>query len=256
VKLPDDAHLGAFSPDNRLVVTTSPQGAIQVWELATGRERLDLHGHLAGAVRSLLFTPDRRSLFSGGDDSQVLQWDLTGRAGDGVWRAAEHAPAKQLELWEQLGASDARVAHEALWELAADRAGTVAFLRTWLKPVSGPDPREVTELIAELASDSFAKRQRASARLAKFGEPVVPALRKALAKPLPLEQARRLETLIDALASPILTGEDLRSYRALEILELIATPDARRLLSDLTKGVDGVRFTQEARESLGRLKTP
>ena len=114
----------------------------------------------------------------------------------------------------------------------------------------------MTELITRLDSDVFAERNRAYARLAQLGEPVVPALRKALAQPLSLEQTRRLRNLVDSLASRTLTGEELRSHRALEILELIATPDARRLLSDLAKGIDVVRFTQEAKDSLGRLKTP
>ncbi len=256
VQPPDRALLGAFSPDNRLLATTAPQGTIQLWDLGTGRERLALTGHLAGAVRSLLFTPDHRFLFSGGDDSQVLQWDLTGRARDGVWRTVKHEPKQQLALWEQLAATDAAVAHNAVWELAADPAGTVAFLEGRLKPVSGPNPKEVADLIAELGSDDFARRQDAQARLARIGEPAVPAMRQALTGSLPLEQARRLEKLILEGAAPALTGDPLRSDRGIEILERIATPDARRLLRHLATGVAGTRFTQAAADSLGRLTNP
>jgi RNA polymerase sigma factor (sigma-70 family) len=78
VQPPEDHILGAFSPDNRILVTTSPKGTIHLWELASGQQRLSLHGHLPGAVRSILFTPDCRFLLSGGDDSQVLLWDLKG----------------------------------------------------------------------------------------------------------------------------------------------------------------------------------
>lgn len=76
---PPGGHLlGAFAPDGRVLVTTAPEGTIHLWEVATGGERLTLRGHLKGAVRSIRFTSDCRFLFSGGDDSQVLQWDLTG----------------------------------------------------------------------------------------------------------------------------------------------------------------------------------
>jgi RNA polymerase sigma factor (sigma-70 family) len=79
VQPPADHYLALFSPDNRLLVTTTLDGSIHLWELATGKERLTLKGHLGGGVPALLFTPDQRFLISGGDDSQVLLWDLTGR---------------------------------------------------------------------------------------------------------------------------------------------------------------------------------
>ena len=81
VRPPANHQLGIFSPDARLLVTTTPSGTIHLWELATGKERMQLRGHLAGNVAALLFTPDGRSLFSGGDDTQVLEWDLIGQQG-------------------------------------------------------------------------------------------------------------------------------------------------------------------------------
>src|SRR5262249_1021913 len=134
----DGEFLGAFSPDSGLLATTSRRGTIHLWDLATGRERLTLQGHRNCSIRSLLFTPDHRFLFSGGDDSQVLQWDLTGRAIDGVWRTVKHDQQKLLHLWRQLGDADAALAHKAIWESAADPAGTVAFLEPRLKPMLRP----------------------------------------------------------------------------------------------------------------------
>jgi WD40 repeat protein len=255
VQPPDGAHLGAFSPDNRMLVTNSLKRIVQLWDLATGQQRLSLHGHLGPtyypARLSVLFTPDTRFLFTGGDDSQVLQWDLTGRALDAVWRTVQHAPKIQRELWEQLANADAHLAHKVLWELAADPAGTVAFMEPRLKPVEPPNAKEVADLIAQLDSDIFAKRQEAHDRIRQIGEPAVPAMRKAMAARPPLEQARRLEKLIGDLAAA--TGESLRSLRAIETLEHIATPDARRLLSKLSQGLLGMRLTQAATESLARL---
>lgn len=250
---PDSSRAGAFSPDNRVLVTTSMQTTVQLWDLATGQERMSLKGHLGQNIYSVLFTPDNRFLFTGGDDSQVLQWDLTGRALDGVWRTVQHEPKKQQGLWQQLANADVRLAYPALWELAADPAGTVAFMESRLKPVDPPNAKEVADLVAQLDSDIFATRQEAHDRIRKIGEPAVPALRTAMAKPAPLEQARRLEKLIGDLAPAAAIGEPLRSLRAIEILEHIATPDARRLLSKLSQGLPGVRLTQAATESLARM---
>jgi WD40 repeat protein len=253
---PDGQVLGAFSPDDRLLVTTSQQGVIHVWDLATGQERLRLKGHLPGAVRSVLFTPDSRFLLSGGDDSQVFLWDLTGRSPDGTWRTVRHEPKQQQALWDKLAAADGAVAHKALWELAADPEGTVTFLQARLKPIAGPDEKAVAELIVQLGSDTFDVRHAAQTRLTKIGEPAVPPLRKALAKAPPLEHARRLEKLLQELTPPAPTGDILRSHRGLEVLERIGTPEARRLLGELAKGFAGLRFTEAARESLRRLENP
>src|SRR5207253_3160470 len=49
-----------FSPDARLLATTTLQGTVHVWELATGRERARFAGHLPGEITSLGFAPDGR----------------------------------------------------------------------------------------------------------------------------------------------------------------------------------------------------
>ncbi len=245
--------LGVFSPDNRLLATTSLEGTIHLWDLASGQERLRLHGHLVGSVRSLLFTRDLRFLFSGGDDSQVLQWDLTGRAGDGVWRTVHHEPPQQMDLWNRLADADAQAAHKALWELAADPDGTVAFLRARLKPVAAVDDKETAELLARLDSNSVAAREQAEAMLRKLGEPAIPAMRRAFAQPRSLEQGRRLERILHSLTPPALAGEPLRCFRAIEVLERIATPEARAVLRHLALGLPEALLTRAAGEARERL---
>jgi RNA polymerase sigma factor (sigma-70 family) len=236
VQPPDGELLGAFSPDERLLATTAAAGGISVWDVATGAKRRSLRGHLGGAVRSVLFAPDHRSLFSGGDDSQVLQWDLTGRAPDGVWRVVQHPAATLEALWKKVAAGDAATAHAAVWELAADPVGTVAFLRERVKPLRVRHDKEVMDAIAQLDADSFTRRQEASAALAAFGEAAVPAIRAALAKPASLEQARRLEKLLNELAPSVPHGAQLGALRALEVLDRIATPEARTLARELAAG--------------------
>ena len=61
-----------------------------------------------------------------------------------------------------------------------------------------PNDQATTKLIAQLDADSFAARQEAEAALKRLGEAAVPAMRTALAKPRSVEQARRLEQLVQA----------------------------------------------------------
>src|SRR5262249_36543614 len=101
-----------FSADGRILFT--PYGRItQLWEVAPGQERCRLEGHLGNKVSSLLPTSDGRMLFSGGDDTQVLAWDLAGR------RGAAKASAAQIQAgWDALAGADARAAFRAVWALA------------------------------------------------------------------------------------------------------------------------------------------
>jgi WD40 repeat protein len=80
----------AFSPDGRTLATSGrrrqehrqdpePAGrVIRLWEIATGRERRVLRGHL-DQVHALALFPDGRTLASASGDSTILVWDLTAR---------------------------------------------------------------------------------------------------------------------------------------------------------------------------------
>jgi hypothetical protein len=145
-------------------------------------------------------------------------------------------------------AADAR-GGESLRQLIAGRQ-TAAFLKDHLRPVLAPDARLVARLILDLESTDFAVREQAVKDLEKLGEVAVPALRKALADQPPLETRRRIE--------PILAREpavDLRSLRAIEVLEHIGSREAREILRALAGGAPGARLTEEARASLKRLQS-
>jgi WD40 repeat protein len=71
----DATEVAALSPDGRMLVTTTYDGRIHLWELATGRKRAVLTGH-RDSVYAIAFSPDGRYLAGGGADGQVLLWDL------------------------------------------------------------------------------------------------------------------------------------------------------------------------------------
>jgi WD40 repeat protein len=64
----------AFSPDSRLLVSSSRDKKVWLWDTATGVQQQTFEGHSA-LVRLLAFSPDSRLLASGSDDSTVRLWD-------------------------------------------------------------------------------------------------------------------------------------------------------------------------------------
>src|SRR5262249_41530798 len=116
-----------------------------------------------------------------------------------------------------------------------------------------PDPQTMARLLADLDSNRFAVREKATAALARLGELAEPDLRRTLrSRPQP-ETRRRLERLLQSLAEAIPTGERLQALRAVEVLEQIGTADARQVLQTLASGTPAAQLTQEAKASLERL---
>jgi hypothetical protein len=109
------------------------------------------------------------------------------------------------------------------------------------------DERRLARLVADLDSDQFAERDQARAELEKLGESARAALRRALDGKPSAEVRRRVEALLDKLDEPKLSPERLRAVRALEALEQLATPDARRLVEELAGGAPEAWLTREAK---------
>jgi WD40 repeat protein len=65
----------AVSPDRKWVVAALEDGAIAVYDAATGKLRQRLSGHTE-SVLSLTFSPDGRKLASGGYDQLIKLWDF------------------------------------------------------------------------------------------------------------------------------------------------------------------------------------
>src|SRR5262249_25231812 len=123
-----------------------------------------------------------------------------------------------------------------------------------VKPVEAPDSKRIRRLLDGLDSDQFAVRKRASAELERLGELAAPALRKAMEGEPSAEARRRIEELLEKLDKIAPQGELLRSHRAIEVLELIGTAEAKAALRDLAKGAAGASVTRAAKEALDRLR--
>jgi hypothetical protein len=97
----------------------------------------------------------------------------------------------------------------------------------------------------------FAERQKASDELEKLGEAVEPALKKALEGKPALEVRQRIDSLLEKLKGS--QAERRREVRAVDVLELVRTPEARQRLIELAKGRNEAGLTRAAAAALERL---
>src|SRR5262249_27449720 len=129
----------------------------------------------------------------------------------------------------------------------------VPLLRQRVRPAEGPEPERIAQLVAELDASRYAAREQAARDLARLGELAAPALRDATHASVSAEVRKQARQLLDAITYQAPTGERLRTLRALEVLERIATPEAVALLKDLASGAPASIPTLSARAALQRL---
>lgn len=67
----------AFSPDDRHLATSSYDGTVRLWDVATGRERAVLRDH-GSTVISLSFSADSQVLLTAGEDGTARLWSADG----------------------------------------------------------------------------------------------------------------------------------------------------------------------------------
>jgi WD40 repeat protein len=238
----------AVSPNGRMLAWGDLGGTITLWELDANQVRRRLKGHYS-YIRSLAFAPDGKTLASGSADTSVLLWDVTGRP------ATRRTDAVTVgQLWADLADKNASKAFDAVGLLIATPDQAVPMLKDKLKPAPAPAEREqVARLIADLDSERFETRQKATEELKQLGERAEPGLREALKDKLSLEARKRVEDLLESVRMLSTTPERLRELRAVEVLEHIGTPEARQVLQTLAKGAPTARLTREARQSLQRI---
>ena len=82
----------------------------------------------------------------------------------------------------------------------------------------------------------------------------MPGVRKRLAKAESAEVRRRAQEFLDRFDPPKPSPDRLRQLRAVELLEEIATPAARDVLSELAKGAAEAPLSREAKAVLERLR--
>jgi len=273
----DDITALAFSPDGRqlactagipahdqfgaTVIVISPdvkkelESRILIYEVASKKIRLVLAGHRNGTIASLAYARDSGLLASGSSDTTALIWRAGLRAYAESDSGNEVAQAQLAAQFKLMGDADAKIAFQAMIQLAQTPTQTVPLLDAKFVPAENLDlgGKTIGQWIDDLSKIDFAVRTNASAMLKKMGPAAEPELRAATSKAKDPEKKRRLEELLNYLASRELTQHELQHVRAIEVLEAIATPEARTLLSRWARGGAGAVLTVESRKALERL---
>jgi hypothetical protein len=244
-------------PDSRFAVTHDFDG-IHLWDLRSETrlltrlmpEKVRSSATNATYAGCFAFTPDGRRLATGLPDGTILVWEVNLP----VAKPEPLAAGEADRLWGELKADDAAQAWRAVWRLADDPDAALALLSRHLKPLKTVDVALTDSLLKDLDSDDFAKRRVALRRLEELGPQAQPALARALEANPSAEQRKRIEGLLEALASPArkFTSDELRDVRAVAALGAISSPRARQLLEDLAGGVETAPLTRAAKASLQR----
>jgi hypothetical protein len=127
----------------------------------------------------------------------------------------------------------------------------VAFLSDQLRPAPAAAAK-VKELLADLDSDEFDRREKATRALRQLGAAAESALRKVYQASPSLEVRVRAGRFLDEMARHALCPEELRAARAMEALENCGTLDSRKLLETLSRGAPEALLTKEAKAALAR----
>jgi HEAT repeat protein len=221
--------------------------------MATLSIRRELSGHPDAAVRSLAFAPGSRLFASGGSDTTVLIWDMLRPTGSPPANVALDRAALETS-WRALATDDAGAAYAAILKLVAAPGDSIPWIKERVSPEPAIDPKRIEKLIEDLNDNQFKVRESATAELTLIGRRSVAAIDKALAANPTLETQRRLQSIRKSATGPVLKGEKLQSYRAIETLEKLGTPEAVELLRSLAGGAAGGLVTTQARDALARLK--
>ncbi len=176
---------------------------------------------------------------------------LTGTAG------SRAAPPDLEAIWKDFTQNDdagSKKAWQGMHVMIQSPQLALPFLKERVKPVPRADQQRIEQSLADLDSRSFKTREKAVKDLEGFGQLAVPSLDRKLAeKDLSLEARKRTEAVAVKLNKTVLSGDELRTIRAVEVLEGIGTPEAQAVLKDLASGGEGAALTEHARKALVRL---
>jgi WD40 repeat protein len=242
----------AFTPEGNCLVTGGNDSVIRFWDLLAGKELSPLEGH-RGVVNGISISPNGALLASASADNTFRLWDISRRKTIAV---SLTLPARQIEAcWAELRRDGGIGAYDAAGMLASCPDQTLALLEQRLRATPQPNLPQIIQLIEATNHKNYAKRERASVELVRLGEAAESELTRAIHQSNTLETRIRAERALEKVQGAPLTGEALQHIRSVEVLERIATPQARVLLERLAAGSPHARLTGEAAASLKRLDT-
>lgn len=197
-------------------------------------------------VTCVAFSSDMRVLAVGTPDGRVLLFDLYET--DTPNPQTRKRPLDQL--WEDLAAEDGQLSFAAVCESIRRGDEAVEFIREHL-PTQVPP--HAGKLIQQLDDKEYQVREAALKGL-QSEVSVLSALEQALQQTGSPEQAWRLRQLLATRYTFPLAGDQLRELRAVEVLEMVQSPDSLLLLRELARNEAPTRPAIESRAALARIR--
>lgn len=245
-----------FTSDGRWMATASKRGEVRLWETATllplarilpYRPFFDGQFGKTYEKVKLAFGPDGLRLAMGVDDGSGLVYSLPRLFGN------DNAPLDD-KAWDTLAAGNGKAVLDLMMTLAKRPKDATAWLKGKLHKAQGVPDKTIHELIASLDAADFAKRVAANAELIKLGDVAEEALRAALLTNKGLETNRRIEAILELLdlGDRQFPSSSMRIARAIQVMQIIDSPVADKILADLSQGDPRARQTRHARAALER----
>jgi hypothetical protein len=240
----------AFSPSGRQLAAGSngPEAVVRVWSLDNGGDQGSFLGHL-GDVNAVAFSPNGQTLASAGSDQAVLLWKVPPAP-------PTEKPLPLKQAWDNIDSLDAPVGYRAMSSFLEERVGAVATIRDGFRDVED-EPARIRRWVKELDHDEFRVREAARRNLVKAGLRAAAVLVDPKRKPLGAEGEQRVKSILEAFESQGLRipesgmfGESLRAARAVRVLEVIGSKEAKAALEEFAKGDKDSRLAREAKAAL------
>jgi WD40 repeat protein len=240
------------APDGRFAVV-SLDGLMRLGDMRTGQVLGERRG-LEKTITSVVLSPDGSRLVTGLENRTALIWDVAELMKKKAEPPAGQALKTPDELWASLAGSNASEAHESIQALRTMPDAVIGLVRKRLWTEMPADPMRVAKLITQLDDRRFHKREQAMRELQAMGTAVEAALKKVAETDISLDAKRRIKTLLEGMGLIVPTQEQVFAVRMVEVLELIGTGEAKKLLGELANGQAETRVTEEAKLALARLK--
>jgi WD40 repeat protein len=243
-----ESRSAVLSPDGRLVVLHGYGGYCRVYEVASGTERRRIAGH-GQHFSDAAFSPDGRLLVTVSPEQAGLVWNL---------HAADPFRGDLAAAWDALDERSAESAFPAVARLVGRGDDAVRFLAGRVRPSDAPTAEQVAAWVRQLGAPVFRDREDAERRLrvvaAGYADRFAAQLDRAAEHDPSPEVRLRMARVLSARNAFEPPAEDVRAARAVEVLERIGTPAARRALEKLADGPREALVTRDAAAAAGRLR--
>lgn len=245
---------------NAAVALSTHGHTFRLVEKTTANELGTFREFANGCLRSVATSPDGKTIAAIGQldtvtlDSKLLVWDISNLIPP-PRNPRTRLTAEELgTLWKDLANLTPSVPLKAMSTLMQHPSQTLDFLNEHLKPTPVREQKRITQLLAELHDADTAVQNRAEQELIERSDEVAPStLRTALDTSSSTHARQRMQRILDQLKPGLIQLDTRKALWGIEILEQLATPEARQLLEKVAQGAPNAWLTLEAKASLDRL---